>query len=71
MWILALPLQHAFMAQSMPCKAMGQKVEGSPTTTDEFTLPSCFNTLQSELAADNDQLGGNQIFNILMQFIII
>ena len=40
----------------MSRRASGQKVEGSPTTTDELTLPACFITLQSELAADNDQL---------------
>ncbi|XP_014009602.1 transmembrane protein 229B isoform X1 [Salmo salar] len=40
----------------MPCRATGQKVEGSQTTTDKLTLPTCFITLRSEPAADNDQL---------------
>ena len=35
-----------------------------PTTTDELTLLACLITPRSEPAADNDQVGGNPIFNI-------
>ena len=42
----------------MPRRAMGPKVEGSPTTADVLTLPACFITLRSEPAANNDQLEG-------------
>ena len=44
----------------------GYEPESLPTTTDELTLSACFITLRSDLAADNDQLGGNHIFKILM-----
>ena len=39
MW--TLPLQHAFVAQLIQCRTMGQKGL-STTPTDEFTLPACF-----------------------------
>jgi hypothetical protein len=69
MWISTLPLQHAFVAQSMPGRATGQKVEGSPTSTDKLILPACFITLRSAPAAHNDQLEGGQLFYMLMPYL--
>jgi hypothetical protein len=57
MWISTLPLQQAFVAESIPHRAQGQKIEGSQATTDELTLPACLITLRSEPAADNYHLG--------------
>lgn len=44
----------------MPRRATGQKVESSPTTTDE-TLPACFITLQSEPAAESKGAPGRYV----------
>ena len=51
----------------MPRRANGP--EGWGFADHELTLPVCLITLQSELAAENDQLGGNQIFYILMPYL--
>ena len=58
-----------FVAQLMPRRATGQKIEGSATTTDYIFLIVCLITSWSEPVADNVQLGGNEIFNILMPYL--